>query len=72
MVHLLSTTTQSSHQSGGVLIYPGISVSSISIRMEFLQYPWLYVIALYPMHGIYLSDSGYIGTSDIGSILDHL
>ena len=40
--------------------------------MEFLQYLWLYVIALYPMHGIYLSDSGYIGIDYIGSILDHL
>ena len=40
--------------------------------MELLQYLWLYVVALYPMHGIYLSVSVYIDIDYIGSILDHL
>lgn len=39
--------------------------------MVLLQYLWLYVFALYPIHGMYLSASGYIGIADIMSIRIH-
>ena len=64
--------TQSSHHSGGVFIYPGISVSSISISMELLQTLWLWLFALFAMNEIYRSDSGYIDMSYIVNIRDHL
>ena len=40
--------------------------------MEYLQYLWLYAIALFPIHEMYLSVSGYIDIDYIESILDHL
>ena len=48
------------------------SLIVISIRREYLQYLWLSLIVPCPIHEMYLSVSGYIDTSDIGSILDHL
>ena len=40
--------------------------------MVLLQYLWLYVVALYPIHGIHLSASEYIDIAHIGSIRDLL
>ena len=44
----------------------------LAISMEFLQTLWLWLFALFAMYEVYRSDSEYIDTSDIGSILDHL
>ena len=38
--------------------------------MVLLQYLWLYVFALYPIHGRHLSASGYIGIAHIMNIRD--
>ena len=44
----------------------------LAISMELLQTLWLWLFALFAMHGIYLSDSEYIDIYHIVNIRDHL
>ncbi len=44
----------------------------LAIRMELLQTLWLVIFALFAMHRIYRSDSGYIGKIHIVNIREFL